>query len=149
MYSKLPPEWRFHPPVEHLFMSVLRTVPDHHTSSSSRKGLTIYFQTIQRDTPINIRIHWVYHLSLSPTLSTLQGLCDLNSARRWLYIIRLKWTVWMLPEQQKHSSCFPGVWMCVAPPSCLNRSLLEELARLPTKPLIPSGWGKSIQSRPA
>ena len=32
------------------------------------------------------------------------------------------------------SSCCPGVWTCVAPPSCLNRSLLKELARLPTNP---------------
>lgn len=45
------------------------------------------------------------------------------------------------------SSCFPGVWMCVAPPSCLNRSLLKELARLPTNPLIPLQWGKAQKKK--
>lgn len=33
--------------------------------------------------------------------------------------------------------------MCVAPPSCLNRNLLKELARLPTNRLIPLQWGKA------
>lgn len=151
----------------HLFMNILHTWSVRHESPCSHKGLKIYVQTIQCVSPVNIttlcstrsviRIHWVYHLSLpAPTYPpwrvTFVGSGSFSDLTRLCAEIRLfdksRLVPWMLPRQQL-GSCFPGVWMCVAPPSCLNRSLLGELARLPTNPLIPLQWGKSIQTSPA
>lgn len=78
-----------------------------------------------------IRIPWVYHLSLRNPPWSLE-LVIVGAE------IRLKWTGPWLLAQRLHGSCSPGVWMCVAEPSCLNRGLLEELAGLPTIPPLPS-----------
>lgn len=58
-----------------------------------------------------------------------------------------KQTFWST-TQVCSNSCFPGVWKCVVPPSCVNGNLLKELARLPTNsPLILVQWGKNQPSQ--
>lgn len=117
------------------------------------KGLKIYFLTIHCVSPINITTlcstksairqsaEFITHHSeaslIHPEGSNLTRLCT-----EIILLVRSGLDLKCFPSSS--SSCFPGVWMCVAPPpSCLNRSLLKELARLATNPLIPLQWGKA------
>lgn len=148
--------------VWHLFIQILHISPAHHTSFCPHKGSKMYFETIQRVRPINITTlcssestefiiyHSGPHLSiLGDQVCCRHGFC--SNLTQLCTEIRLLVRRGLGLEccLSSSSSCFPGVWMCVAPPSCLNRSLLKELARLPTNPLIPLQWGKGIETSAA
>lgn len=117
-----------------------------HTSPHQEQRFGSILQTVYR-LQLKISTHCSQSLSfiIFPILSSILKNQPCSASLFFNALIRFSRNG-LLAGRCLCSSCFPGVWMCVAAPSCPNRSLLKELARLPTNPLIPLQWGKVVQT---